>query len=127
MLARIAAAALAYAWQLARQNPHLARLVFGASPQWCEMLAERPLVELLDRCAYRDDLLELRRGGDHDFWRRLLAAGTSEVEAPRRAAHMTALQVVLTRTDRSADRRFDAAACRFPRVATRIGEPPESG
>lgn len=123
---RIAAAALAYVWQLSRQDPHLARLVSGASPQWCEMLAARPLVELLDRCTARDDLLELRRGDDHDFWRRLLGAGTSEVDALRNAAHISALQVVLTRTARKAARRFEAAACRFPAVATRIGEPPES-
>jgi hypothetical protein len=123
---RLGAAAVAYVWQLAKQDRHLARLVCGASPEWCDILAERPLFELLECCARRSDLLELRRAGDQAFWRRLLEAGTSEVETVSSAAHISALQVLLTRPDQRPGRRLDAAACRFPAVATRVGEAPGS-
>lgn len=108
---RISAAALAFLWQLVRHNAYAARLVCGASLDWCEQLASCSLFDVLQRAADRGDLLHLRRGHDENFWRRLLGAGLSSEHDVRNAAHLCALQIVLTESHIAASGRLPAAAC----------------
>ncbi|MCH7820813.1 MAG: hypothetical protein IIA07_02250 [Proteobacteria bacterium] len=108
---RIVAAALGFLWQLARRDPHAARLVSGASVNWCEQLAARTLLGLLQHAADRSDLLGPRSAGSEQFWRRLLGAGISAEQNIRNAAHLAALQTVLIDNPAKQHNRFRAAAC----------------
>ena len=110
--ARLVAAGLGFAWQLARQNPYALRLVCGASLHWCERLSERPLVHILDCAAARDDILILRADADANLWSKLLFAGVSNVARLRAAAHLSSLQMLLTRTSDEPRVRWASAACR---------------
>jgi len=105
---RLIAAGLGFVWQLARQNSYAARLICGASLHWCERLAERTLLDVVNVVAASDDVLVLREGADCALWRKLLHSGISNERQVRRAAHISALQYVLTSC-----RRADA-----PRLAT---------
>ncbi|MCK5326254.1 MAG: hypothetical protein KAJ57_09595, partial [Woeseiaceae bacterium] len=49
--ARLITAGLGFLWQLAKRNPYAARLVSGASLNWCEQLADCTLMELYMRVA----------------------------------------------------------------------------
>jgi hypothetical protein len=109
-LAALAAAGLGFLWQLARHNPYAARLVCGGSVHWCEQLTEIPYLELSALAALGDTLLTLRAGSDSELWSKLLSSGLSPDEEVRRAAHITALQTVLTRPVPPA-RAWPAAAC----------------
>ena len=121
-LRRLQAAALAYVWQLARQNPYVARLVCGAPPQWCERLGERTLMELLDVAAYRADLLVPRFDADDPVMQRLLEGGTRGQRRLRRMAQHLALQTMLTERASARYRRLPAAACSIRPVPRRVGE-----
>lgn len=111
-LERLTSAGLGFVWQLARQNPYTLRLICGASLHWCERIAERTFFGLLAAAAPHDDLVELRRGDNSDLWLKLLGDGTSRDDEVRTAAHMSALQMVLTRPASGASRRWPLAACR---------------
>ncbi len=110
--AQIITAALAYVWQLSRQNAHTARLVCAAPLDWCERIAERPLVSLLEAASKRTDLITPRWREDPVFWRRLLNGGVSEDEPTRRAAQLAALQSLMTVREAGRNERFRTAACR---------------
>ena len=104
-------AGLGFVWQLARQNPYAARLVCGASLHWCEQLAERTFFQVLARAGSRSDVLVLRCGSDVELWTKLLESGLSREKHVRRAAHISALQSVLTRASMPERRKWAAAAC----------------
>lgn len=110
--ARLVSAGLGFAWRLARQNPYALRLVCGASLHWCERLSERPLVHVLDCAAARDDILTLRGDADAHLWSKLLFAGVSNASRQRVASHLSALQMLLTRTSDEPRSRWASAACR---------------
>jgi len=112
--ARLVAAGLAFLWQLARRNCYAARLVTGAGLAWCERLGECMLVDLLDRAAGRQGLLEPRLADNERLWSKLLGGGVSPRRDVRVAARVSALQVVLTSTPPAAISRLPAAACRLP-------------
>ena len=111
-LSQLAAATLGFLWQLSRKNPYAARTLCGASTVWCQQLAQRSLFDVLQSAATDPRLLTLRRGNDAVFWQRLLGAGLSSSDEIRRAAHLCALQTVLTNVDTDDDARFRSAACR---------------
>src|SRR5690606_4643968 len=113
-LARLAAAGLGFLWQLARHNPFAARLVCGAGVHWCERLTELPFLHLFALAAGDEELLTVRAGQHSELWSKLLTDGSSHDAEVRRAAHITALQTVLTRAWLPA-RAWPAAAC-----ATRV-------
>lgn len=117
--ARLLVASLGFLWQLARRNAYAARVVSGASLYWCERLGELTLVSLLARAAHRADLLVPRFADDGDVWKKLLSAGVSAEAAVRSAAHLTAMQTMLTRTPPAAPNHLKAAACRMPTPRTR--------
>lgn len=96
-LYRLISAGLGFVWQLAMQNPYAARLICAASLHWCEQLADRTLFSLLATAGLRADVLTLRSGADQELWSKLLESGISRESRVRRAAHISALQTVLTR------------------------------
>lgn len=110
-LSRIASAALGFLWQLARKNLYAARLISGASLNWCEQLASCTLLCVL-QCAFEhQDLVGPRLAEHKVFWARLLGSGLSSADDVRRAAHLSALQTVLTPVDTTGSRRLRSAAC----------------
>ncbi len=121
--ARIAAAALAFLWQLAKRRPYSARVLCGAPLQWCGHLAALTLVELFDLALNEDALLEFRFADNAPFWRKLINAGTSDEASIRVAARVTALQTMLTAVG-SEDRfeRLPAAACAMRPPAERVAD-----
>src|SRR5690606_6911578 len=104
-------AGLGFVWQLARQNPYAARLICGASLHWCEQLAERTFFQVLARARARADVLVLRCGSNAELWAKLLESGVSREKQVRRAAHISALQSVLTRASMPEKKKWAAAAC----------------
>ncbi len=110
-LDRLRAAGLGFVWQLARQNPYTLRLICGASLYWCEQIAERTVFGLLTAAAPHTDLLELRRANDTELWRKLLDQGICRETDIRAAAHISALQTLLTRPVDNASRPWSVAAC----------------
>lgn len=110
-LARIAAAALGFLWQLARNNPYAVRLVCGASLNWCEQLATRSLLHVLETAVEDPGIVAPRLADNRVFWHRLLGAGLSSESVVRRASHLSALQTVQQSFEKTANRRFRSAAC----------------
>lgn len=98
---RIIAAGLGFVWQLARQNAYAARLICGASLHWCEQLAEKTLVDVMNVAAVSSNLLKLRVAGNRPLWHKLLNSGIQAEREVRHAAHISALQCVLTSAQRS--------------------------
>ena len=117
---RIVAAAISFAWQLARRDPYIARLVCGASVAWCRQLAAKPLIEILGRATDHADLLVPRNAENEPFWRRLLGAGLSADFKVRSAAQLAALQIILTGQDHDEQTSLQSAACRaaVPTIST---------
>lgn len=113
-LARLRSAGLAFLWQLARRNGYAARLVTGAGLAWCECLAETALVDILERAAAENELLVPRMGDNEQLWSKLLAGGVSTRREVRKAARVSALQIVLTTSVPFSSARLPAAACRLP-------------
>ena len=110
-LGRITSAVLGFVWQLSRRNPYATRLVSGGSLDWCEQLAACTLLRLLQRAVDHQDLIGIRFAGNTEFWHRLLGAGLSSEPDVRRAAHLCALQTVLTSRELTSGSRLRAAAC----------------
>ena len=108
---QLASATLAFLWQLSRRNVYAARLVTGAAPGWCEQFAAASLFTVLQRANREPDLISPRRAGDEAFWYRLLGAGLSSSIDTCRAAHLSALQTILTPVSTGGGRRFRSAAC----------------
>ncbi len=110
-LGRITSATLGFVWQLSRRNPYATRLVCGGTLDWCEQLAACTLLRLLQRAVDHQDLIGVRFSGSIEFWHRLLGAGLSSEAGVRRAAHLCALQTVLTAPELMNGSRLRAAAC----------------
>lgn len=104
-------AGLGFVWQLSRQNPYAARLICGASLHWCEQLAERTFFQVLSLAGSKPDVLALRCGSNGELWAKLLESGVSRERHVRRAAHISALQSVLTRASMPERKKWAAAAC----------------
>jgi len=122
--ARLVSAGLGFLWQLAMRNPYAARLVSGASLNWCEQLADCTLMELYTRVAEEEPLLEPRMTDCPELWNKLLTAGVSGRRDVRIAARVSALQTVLTRGPATAYRQLATAACAMPAASMRIAERP---
>ena len=108
----IQTACLAWLWALARRNPYAARVIAGAPLQWCERIAACPLVRLLHNAA-KADLLRPRFPANSATHRRLLLRGGSGLPAMRCAAHVAAMQAMLTAAELVRFGRLPAAACRL--------------
>jgi hypothetical protein len=110
---------LGFLWQLARRNPYAARLVSGATLEWCDQLATLSLVALYAQVG-RCSPLQPRLSRDTDFWKKLLGAGTSNRREVRLAARASAMQTVIAGNTTSMPRRISAAACNMPAVPMRV-------
>lgn len=110
-LSRIATAAAGFMWQLARKNPYAARVVSGATLAWCEELAEQTLLRVFECVGGDQRMLTPRMADNTVFWSRLLGAGVSSEFEIRRAAHLSALQSVLTQAAAVPAQRLQTAAC----------------
>lgn len=119
---QLAAASLAFLWQLARRNPYAARLVSGATLNWCEQLADWTLIRLLRHVAGRNDLLRPRAAGNNEFWSKLLGSGLSPEREVRRAAQLSALQAILTDAPAARYRPIRAAACSSLAPSLRVAD-----
>ena len=119
---QLAIAALAFLWALAKRNPYATRLLSGATLNWCEQLAERTLLQLLQQSAGRRDLLQPRFAGNLHFWNKLLGPGLNSERDVRVAAHLAALQSVLTEAPTTRYRALRAAACSTVVPSLRIAE-----
>ena len=110
---RITAAGLGFLWQLAQRNPYAARLVSGASLEWCEQLSACTLMDLIARALEDPTLLAPRMSDQPDFWDRLLTAGVSNRRQVRVAARVATLQTVLIQHPLRPYRPLAAAACKM--------------
>ncbi|MEX2125070.1 MAG: hypothetical protein WD795_14335 [Woeseia sp.] len=125
-LGRLIAAGLGFVWQLARQNPYAARLICGASLHWCEQLTECTIFQILATAGTRSDVLTLRCGAEAGLWTKLLASGISREKQVRRAAHISALQSVLTRASMLDRKKWAAAACAVRTPTLKVADETES-
>jgi hypothetical protein len=123
---QIIAATLGFLWQLASRNPYAARISSGASLNWCERLADRTLLHILQSCAGRTDLLVPRLVDNSDLWTKLLSAGISSEPEVRAAAQQCVLQTLLTDPNSSSYHPLRAAACRLPPNSLQVAETPAS-
>lgn len=121
-LARLIAAGLGFVWQLAKHNPYAARLICGATLHWCEQLTERTFLHVLALAGMQQDILTVRAAADAELWDKLLCSGVSREGDVRRAAHISALQCVLTSAAQPAAGRWAAAACATRPPALRIAD-----
>lgn len=108
---RLYLASLACAWQLARHHTYAARIFLGAPKHWCELVAQCPLARFLDSAGRRGDVMLPRFAETPSVWVRLLCGGTSDDPGVRRAAHVSALQAILTRVGTSRAAPLRSAAC----------------
>jgi hypothetical protein len=121
---QIVVAGLGFLWQLVRRNPYAARLVSGATLNWCEQLAECTFLHVLQRTADRGDLLCVRLADNDEFWGKMLCAGLSSEQNVRSAAHLAALQTLLTEDSAEAYAPVRAAACSIPAPSLCVAEKP---
>lgn len=120
--AQLAVATVAFLWQLARRNSYAARLISGATLEWCEQLASRTLLRLLQRTISSEGMLQPRLAANIDFWNKLLGAGLSSEPDIRSAAHLAALQTLLTNDPVSHYRPERAAACSSQAPSLRVAD-----
>lgn len=120
---RLVSAGLGFVWQLAGRNPFAARLLCGASTHWCEQITEQTFFRLLAVVGHRSDLIVLRARHDGELWQKLLVAGLCAETETRNAAHVSALQYVLTRQPGQAS--WQAAACASRNPALKVAEEPK--
>jgi hypothetical protein len=121
-LVGLVSAGLSFAWQLSKQNAYAARLICGASLHWCEQLTELTFMHLLSIAGRRDEVVTLRCAADGDLWTKLLGSGTSREQQVRRAAHISALQSVLTQASLPTERQWRTAACATRRPSLQVAE-----
>lgn len=113
-LREVQTAAVSFLWQLVRRDPYVARMISGASTHWCELLADLPLVTLLNRVAWRSDLLAPRFDSATDAlsWKRC-SDSNSRV---RRCAQLSELQALLFACPNNNYNKVAAAACTMPKA-----------
>ena len=95
-IGNLLATTIGFLWQLAQQNPYSVRMICGGSPAWCELISAMTYFELVSFARNRGDLLTLRQAPNADIWRKLLLDGVRAERQIRSAAHIAALQTLLT-------------------------------
>jgi hypothetical protein len=119
---QLGTAAVAFLWQLSTRNPYAARLLSGGTLVWCEQLANCTLLRLLLRTMNSPDLLQPRLMNKVDFWKKLLGPGLSSEQNVRTAAHMAALQTMLTEDPAPQYRPLRAAACNSSAPSRKVAD-----
>jgi hypothetical protein len=118
----VVSAGLGFVWQLARQNPYTLRLFCGASLYWCERIAEQTFYNLVTSVAAQGSIPELRNAHDQKLWHKLLIHGVSKSSVIRQAAHLSALQSVLTRPGNPRQPHWARAARTSGRTGLRVAD-----
>ena len=95
-IGNLLATTIGFLWQLAQQNPYSVRMICGGSPAWCELISAMTYFELVSFARNRGDLLTLRQAPNADIWSKLLLDGVRAERQIRSAAHIAALQTLLT-------------------------------
>ena len=113
-----------FLWQLAQQNAYTVRLICGASPGWCEMITAMTYFELVTSMRSRADLLIIRQGPNTDIWSKLLVDGVRAEQNVRSAAHIAALQSLLTAYPCSGSAQWQIAACKTRPQHLRVADEP---
>ena len=109
-LRSLQAAGLGFLWDLARRNPYVARVVSGATLDWCGRLAATTLADLLGKLAHRL-IIRARFAADDPRLERLLARGAVADATLREATQLGILQSLLTHGTETRYERLPAAAC----------------
>ena len=117
---QLVTSALSLLWVLARDNRYSARLVAGAADDWFSLVAQRPVVELLEFAASFDHLVVPRLANEDAFWRRLIAGCRLPLEKSREATRFAAFQRLLTEPQNDGSIRLAAAACRRTVASKRL-------
>ena len=120
----VVSAGLGFVWQLARQNPYTLRLFCGASLYWCERIAEQTFFRLLASVASQGSVPELRNAHDQKLWTKLLDHGVSRCTPIRHAAHLSAMQTVLTRPENPRQPKWARAARSSGYSGLRVADEP---
>ncbi len=110
--ARLLAAGLGFAWQLARRDPYSLRLLTGVTLHWCEYIADQPFLSVLKLASSHANLPVLRASGETSVWHKLLSDGVSATRVVRDAAHLSSVQMRLTMSGKTSTR-WASAACRM--------------
>lgn len=121
-------ASLGFIWQLAQRNPYTLRLICGATLYWTERIAEQTFFGLLDAVRATGDTPDIRLVRYREFWNKLLDSGVSRERLTRRAAQMSALQVILTTSPDSRAESWSRAArkTRAPLLCVADDDPTEN-
>ena len=123
-LSNLLATTAGFLWQLAQQNPHTVRLICGASPGWCEMITAMTYFELVTSIRNRADLLVIRQAPKTDIWAKLLVDGVRAERNVRSAAHIAALQMLLTACAGPGPTPWPVAACKTKLQHLRVADEP---
>ena len=123
-LSNLLATTAGFLWQLAQQNPHTVRLICGASPGWCEMITAMTYFELVTSIRNRADLLVIRQAPKTDIWAKLLVDGVRAERNVRSAAHIAALQMLLTACAGPGPTPWPGAACKTKLQHLRVADEP---
>lgn len=113
-----------FLWQLAQQNPYSVRLICGASPAWCEIITAMTYFELITLTRQRDDLLSLRQTPNSDIWSKLLVDGVRAEPHVRSAAHIAALQTMLSGYPAANAATWPVAACKTTYPGLHVADEP---
>ncbi len=107
---QLVTATIGFLWHLARRDPHVARLIAGATAGWCERLVDADLFCLVRNASLTPNLVSPRFVERPEIWARLLGEGLSSDRVTRTAAHLSVLHATLTEESRR-PRRLRSAAC----------------
>lgn len=118
------AATAGFLWQLAQQNNYAVRLLCGATPAWCEMITAMTYFELVTSLRHRTDMLVLRQAPNMDIWSKLLVDGVRAEPQVRSAAHIAALQMLLTSYPGATADAWPIAACKTRTQDLRVADEP---
>jgi hypothetical protein len=116
--ATLVSSTLGFLWHLSRRDLHAVRLFSGYPNDWCERLAARPLIQLVNDGLAAGIRPALRFDAADPAWRALASSRRS-----RRARHsdvMRALQSLLVASEKQAP--FATAACRLRPVAKGVAD-----
>jgi hypothetical protein len=119
---RLLSASLGFAWQLAQRNAYAARLIFGATQHWCELIGDMTFYRLLAVAGTRDDIIMLRYSGHHELWSKLLDAGVSRENQVREASQIATLQAGLTGAEVATGTAWAIAACKRKSARLRVAD-----
>jgi len=117
--ATLVTSTLGFLWHLSKRDLHAVRLFSGCSNEWCERLAARPLIQLINDGLVAGLQPALRFDAADPAWRSLLLSrGSGE---RRHLDVMRALQALLVTPSRA--RPLRTAACRLRNFGKGVAEP----